>query len=63
MNPRSHMSWRAQWHESKRNFFTARQGVQLYGVYSCGDVDRHYFKEITAASEGCIDGLGVEIRG
>jgi thioredoxin reductase (NADPH) len=36
--------------KTEHNVFTTRQGVQLHGVYACGDVqDRRYRQAITAA--------------
>ncbi|SEB51298.1 thioredoxin-disulfide reductase [Terriglobus roseus] len=47
--------------KTEHNVFTTRQGVQLHGVYACGDVqDRRYRQAITAAGTGCMAALEVE---
>ena len=47
--------------KSEHNVFVTRQGVQLQGVYACGDVqDRRYRQAITAAGTGCMAALEVE---
>src|SRR6201995_1914117 len=47
--------------KSEHNVFVTRQGVQLRGVYACGDVqDRRYRQAITAAGTGCMAALEVE---
>ena len=46
---------------TEHNIFCTRQGVQLHGVYACGDVqDRRYRQAITAAGTGCMAALEVE---
>jgi thioredoxin reductase (NADPH) len=47
--------------KTEHNVFVTRQGVQLRGVYACGDVqDRRYRQAITAAGTGCMAALEVE---
>ncbi|QEE28945.1 thioredoxin-disulfide reductase [Terriglobus albidus] len=47
--------------KTEHNVFTTRQGIQLHGVYACGDVqDRRYRQAITAAGTGCMAALEVE---
>ncbi len=47
--------------KTEHNVFTTRLGVQLHGVYACGDVqDRRYRQAITAAGTGCMAALEVE---
>lgn len=47
--------------KTEHNVFTTRHGVQLHGVYACGDVqDRRYRQAITAAGTGCMAALEVE---
>jgi len=47
--------------KTEHNVFTTRQGVQLHGIYACGDVqDRRYRQAITAAGTGCMASLEVE---
>ena len=47
--------------KTEHNVFCTRQGVQLHGVYACGDVqDRRYRQAITAAGTGCMAALEVE---
>jgi thioredoxin reductase (NADPH) len=46
---------------TEHNVFVTRQGIQLHGVYACGDVqDRRYRQAITAAGTGCMAALEVE---
>ncbi len=46
---------------TEHNVFCTRQGIQLHGVYACGDVqDRRYRQAITAAGTGCMAALEVE---
>ena len=47
--------------KTEHNVFVTRHGVQLHGVYACGDVqDRRYRQAITAAGTGCMAALEVE---
>ena len=47
--------------KTEHNVFVTRQGIQLHGVYACGDVqDRRYRQAITAAGTGCMAALEVE---
>ena len=47
--------------KTEHNVFTTRQGVQIHGIYACGDVqDRRYRQAITAAGTGCMAALEVE---
>jgi thioredoxin reductase (NADPH) len=47
--------------KTEHNVFVTQQGVQLHGVYACGDVqDRRYRQAITAAGTGCMAALEVE---
>ncbi|WP_433967833.1 hypothetical protein [Tunturiibacter gelidiferens] len=47
--------------KTEHNVVTTRQGVQLHGVYACGDVqERRYRQPITAAGAGCMAALEVE---
>ena len=47
--------------KTEHNVFVTRSGVQLRGIYACGDVqDRRYRQAITAAGSGCMAALEVE---
>lgn len=47
--------------KTEHNVFVTRQGVQLHGIYACGDVqDRRYRQAITAAGTGCMAAMEVE---
>jgi thioredoxin reductase (NADPH) len=47
--------------KTEHNVFVTQQGVQIRGVYACGDVqDRRYRQAITAAGTGCMAALEVE---
>ena len=47
--------------KTEHNVMVTRNGVQLHGVYACGDVqDRRYRQAITAAGTGCMAALEVE---
>ncbi len=47
--------------KTEHNVFVTQQGIQLHGVYACGDVqDRRYRQAITAAGTGCMAALEVE---
>jgi thioredoxin reductase (NADPH) len=47
--------------KTEHNIFVTQQGVQLHGVYACGDVqDRRYRQAITAAGTGCMAALEAE---
>jgi thioredoxin reductase (NADPH) len=47
--------------KTEHNVFVTQKGVQMHGVYACGDVqDRRYRQAITAAGTGCMAALEVE---
>ena len=47
--------------KTEHNVFVTQNGIQLPGVYACGDVqDRRYRQAITAAGTGCMAALEVE---
>jgi thioredoxin reductase (NADPH) len=47
--------------KTEHNVFVTQMGVQIHGVYACGDVqDRRYRQAITAAGTGCMAALEVE---
>jgi len=47
--------------KTEHNIFVTQMGVQLHGIYACGDVqDRRYRQAITAAGTGCMAALEVE---
>jgi thioredoxin reductase (NADPH) len=47
--------------KTEHNVFVTQMGVQIHGIYACGDVqDRRYRQAITAAGTGCMAALEVE---